>query len=133
MAKIKTVRRNDLLHHELCYQINAALFEVFKQIGPGHPEKIYQRAVAAALRKRSIKFVEQYYVPLKFDNTNVGRYYLDFLIEDKIILELKKGKFVDALLIDQVKHYLTSLNLQLALVACFTNHGVFTKRILNLY
>lgn len=126
------VRRNDLLYPELSYEINGALFDVFRQLGGGHPEKYYQRAVALALTKRNIAFTEQEYVPLKFENKIIGKYYLDFLIENKIILELKRGKFVDALIIDQVKQYLLTLKLSLALIACFTQRGVFTKRIVNI-
>lgn len=57
---------------------------------------------------------------------------MDFLIEDKIVLELKRGKFVPFKVIDQVKQYLGSLNLHLALVACFTTDGVVVKRIIKL-
>lgn len=128
----KVLRRDDLLFPELCYNINGVLFEVFRQLGGGHQERYYQRAVSAGLKARGIKFVEQKYVPLKFNGEVVGRYYLDFLIEDVVVLELKRGKFLDARVIDQVKQYLFSLDLQLALIACFTHNGVFTKRIINI-
>lgn len=127
------LKRNDLLYPELSYKINGVLFEVFREIGGGHLEKYYQKAVAKVLHDMGILYEEQYYVPLMCKNEIVGKYFLDFLIEGKIILELKRGKFVPGHVIDQTKRYLSSLNLELALIACFTSEGVFTKRIVNLY
>jgi len=72
-------------------------------------------------------------VPLKFNDKIVGKYYLDFLIEDKIVLELKRGNIVAVNNIDQVKGYLTALNLKLAIIASFTFNGVKINRILNEY
>jgi len=72
-------------------------------------------------------------VPLKFNDKIVGKYYLDFLIEDKIVLELKRGNIVAVNNIDQVKGYLTALNLKLAIIVSFTFNGVKINRILNEY
>ena len=131
MNNAPLVRRSDLLYPDLSYQINGALFEVFRQISGGHNEKYFQKATAMALRDRQLRFVEQYYVPVTFNDGKIGRYYLDFLIEGKIVLELKRGKFVPAKIIDQVTKYLDVLDLELALVACFTYEGVSIKRIIN--
>ena len=127
------INKPDLVYPELSFAINGVLFEVFKEIGGGHLEKYYQKAVAIELKNKNIKFTEQHYVPVEYQGENIGKYYLDFLIEDKIVLELKRGIFVPANLIQQTKKYLSALNLKLALIACFTNKGVVIKRILNLY
>lgn len=127
------LRRKDLIYPELSYKINGVLIEVFKELGGGHQEKYYQKAAAAGLKEKNLQFQEQYYVPLTFHGSPVGKYFLDFLIEDKIVLELKRGIFVPANVINQTKQYLSALNLQLGLVACFTNSGVVIKRILNTY
>jgi len=128
-----SIRRNDLLYPELSFQINGALFEVFKQVGGGHLEKYYQKAVAQSLKSKNISFVEQYYVPVKFQNEIIVKYYLDFLIENKIVLELKRGRYTSLGVINQTKQYLKALNLQLAIIGCFATDAVITKRILNLY
>lgn len=125
------LKRNDLWYPELCYRINGVLFEVFKEIGGGHKEEYFQKAVAVGLQEEGLNYIEQYFVPLKFRNKTVGKYFLDFLIEDKIVLELKRGKYIPAKIIDQATNYLETLNLPLALVACFTQEGVSIKRIVN--
>ncbi len=123
----------EVAYPELSYKINGVVFNVFKEIGSGHLEKYYQKAVAIELKKQGINFVEQRYVPVVYQGKSIGKYYLDFLVEDKIVLELKKGIFIPANLIQQTKKYLMALNLKLAIIACFTNKGVIIKRILNLY
>jgi len=125
------LKRNDLYYPELSYKVNGILFEVYKALGGSHQEKYYQKAVAVGLKDKSVEFKEQVYVPLNFKGQIVGKYFLDFLIENKIVLELKRGKFVPAKIISQVEQYLDSLKLPLALIACFTQDGVVIKRIIN--
>ena len=131
MSHTYSLKRNDLLYPDLSFKIVGVLIDVYKQLGPGHQEKYYQKAVSLGLVKAKLKFTEQKHVPLQFDGIDVGRYFLDFLIEDKIILELKKGEFIPKETFDQVKGYITVLNLQLAIIANFTLHGVFYKRIIT--
>lgn len=134
MADLKRtyqLRRNDLLYPELCFKINGILFKVFKTLGGGHRESYYQKAIKIGLEKENIKFKEQYYVPVVFEGKTIGKYFLDFLIEDKIILEVKRGQFVMADSIKQTKEYLIALKLSLALIANFTYSGVYIKRIIN--
>ncbi|MBU2542630.1 GxxExxY protein [Patescibacteria group bacterium] len=125
------LRRNDLLYPELSYKINGILFDIFRQVGGGHNEKFYQKCVRLGFEKERVFFKEQFYVPLKCYDKIVGKYFLDFLVDDKIILELKRGRVITSRLIEQVEGYLKALGLELALIACFTYGGVFIKRIVN--
>lgn len=125
------VHRSDLLYPELSFQINGVLFDVFKQIDGGHQEKYYQKAVAMGLKKSGIIFVEQRYVPLLYEGERIGSYYLDFFIEEKIVLELKRGQYIPAHIIQQTNQYLHTLDSQLGLIGCFTHTGVVIKRIIN--
>lgn len=125
-------RNSTLLHPELSYRINSVLFDVYNNLGSGHKEKIYQQAVAAGLTDAHIKFIEQVHVPLIYKGKKVGTYYLDFLIEEKIILELKQGKFLPKAVYRQVIGYLEALNLELAIIGCFTFDCVVPRRIVNI-
>ena len=66
-----------------------ALFQVQTEIGAGHREIIYQRAVAQAFRSKGISFVEQVRAPLEIDGYSVGFHQFDFIVDGKIVLELK--------------------------------------------
>lgn len=124
--------REDLVHKELCYQIVGVLFEVYKELGFGHPEKTYQRAISVALTERKIKFVEQLYVPVIFSGKVVGKNFLDFYIEDKVVLEIKKGDYFVPADIKQVYKYLVANDLQLGILAYFAPKTLHWKRIVNL-
>lgn len=126
------IRKEDLLYPDLSYQINGALFSVFRQLGPGLLEQHYQKATAFELEERGIQHVQQFYVPLHYKDKFLGKRYVDFLIEGIIVVELKKGQFIPVQTIRQAHDYLQLLNLKLALIACFTNRGVHIKRVVNI-
>lgn len=125
--------RKDILYPELSYQVMGVLFEVFKELGPGHKEKYYENAIAEGLKSRQIPFREQLYVPLSFKGKVVGKYFLDFLIDGKIVLEIKKGDMYSSKQhIEQVLSYLKVNGLKLGIIAQFANDGVKYRRIVNL-
>ena len=66
-------------------------------------------------------------MPLNYKNERVGNYFLDFLIENKIILEIKKDERFSRRHIEQVYSYL-----KLGIIANFTKSGLKFKRILNI-
>lgn len=109
------------------------LFEVFKVLGPGHKEKYYENAIVEGLKSAGIPFKQQLYVPISFNGKIVGKYFLDFLIDDKIVLEIKKGDMYSSKQhIEQMVSYLKVNNLKLGIIAQFSNDGVKYKRIVNL-
>lgn len=125
------VRRSDLLYPDLSFRIVKVLFEVYRELGPGHQEKYIERAVAVGLTKEGLSYKEQLYVPLTFKGVHIGKNFLDFLVEDAVVLELKKGEFIPTVIYRQVEQYLRLLNKPLAIVANFTSKGVLYKRIIN--
>lgn len=122
-----------LIYKELTYRINGILFGVFNELGYGYQEKYYQRAISLALKEGNVKYKEQVSVPIEFKGSGIGRYFFDFLIEDKIILEIKKGDQFYKKDITQTYAYLKSSGLKLGLLANFTKNGVKIKRIVNIH
>ncbi|RJO59545.1 GxxExxY protein [Candidatus Parcubacteria bacterium] len=127
------LKRKDLVHPELSYKVIGILFEVFNELGPGLQERYYQRAIAVRLKQINLPYAQEVRVSLDFKVVNIGVYYLDFLIENKIILEIKRGNRFLRQNIDQVVGYLKASKKKLGIIANFTNQGVKYKRILNLY
>ena len=125
------VKRKDLLYPDLSYTIVGSAFEVFNELGPGHSEKNYQKAFAVLFELKKIQFKEQVYYPLSFRNKIIGKIFLDFLVEEKIIVELKKDERYTKVHIDQVLNYLKISNLKLAILINITKTGVDYRRIVN--
>jgi len=72
------------------------------------------------------------YYPLIFQEEVIGKYYFDFLIEDKIVLELKRGDYFSKQDIEQIYRYLKINNLKLGILARFSSKGLLFKRIVNI-
>lgn len=104
---------------------------MFKEIGSGHPESYYQKAIAILFKNKKWKIKEQAYFPLKAFGVTIGKNYFDFLIEEKADVELKAGTYFSKAHIDQVLRYLKVSNLKLALLISFGSQGVTYKRIIN--
>ena len=126
------VKKDDLLHPELSYQILGILFEVSNTLGYGYLEKYYQKGIAALLKKSNVSFKEQVKVEVIIGDEVVAHGFADFIIEDKIILEIKKGDSFRKYNIDQLFSYLKMTGLQLGILANFTSKGLLHKRILNI-
>jgi GxxExxY protein len=129
---IRKVKRDDLLYPDLSYKILGILFEAWGEIGYGHKEKIYQRAVAVAFKKAGLSFEEELPVKLSFRGERIGMYYFDFLVQGKIILELKVRNYFSRKDIEQLYSYLKAKNLKLGIIAHFTKDGVKYKRVVNI-
>ncbi|MDP3793280.1 MAG: GxxExxY protein, partial [Candidatus Uhrbacteria bacterium] len=84
------------------------------------------------LKEKGLTFQEQVYFPVEYHQKIVGKKFLDFLIEGKIILEMKQGKRFGQQNIQQVVSYLESGNLQLAILTNFTPQGVLFRRLVNI-
>lgn len=107
-------------------------FEVFNVLGYGLREKAYQKALEEVFSKNKINFKCQLHVPIMVGDTVIGRYYLDFLVEDRIALELKVGNHFHKRDIAQLLSYLKSTNISLGILINVTSSGVESKRVLNI-
>ena len=124
--------KSKVIYPELSYRIVGCLFNVFNNIGPNHRESYYQKAVAVELCSAGISFVEQCQVDLKYKKEKIGKCFLDFRIENKVILELKVGRYIQKNDFKQLHDYFETCGLQLGIIASFTAKGVYYHRILNI-
>ncbi len=126
------LRRKDLIYPDLCYQIMGVLFDVWSKLGFRYKEKFYQKAITQGFEISRLHFKEQLPVRIYYKGKFLGIYYFDFLIEDKIILEIKVRNYFSKKDIDQIYSYLKAQRLKLGIVAHFTKTGVKFKRVVNL-
>lgn len=126
------VRKKDLLYPDLSYKIVGAAFSVYNALGSGHNEKYYQRALAEEFKSTGLSFKSEVHYPIQYKEKVIGRNFLDFLVEDKVIVETKKRNNFSTRHIAQVLEYLEISNLQLAIIINFGAQGVTYKRIINI-
>jgi len=129
--KNKPDTNNKLIYPELSYQLVGMLYDIHNELGNKYQEKYYQRAIAIELENRKVKFQKELPVNLMYKGKKIGIYFFDFLIENKIILEVKA---VDKFRISdfkQISAYLKSKDLKLGIIANFRTEKLVYKRVLN--
>lgn len=126
------MEKEKVVYKELSYKIVGVLFEVYNELGYGYKEIYYEKAVAIYFDRQKINYERQPMYRIKLMGEDLGKKYLDFLVDNKIILELKKGNYFSRSNIEQVKEYLKVTNKKLAILANFTSNGVKFMRILNI-
>ena len=125
-------RYQNLLYKDLSYQIQGAAIEVRKDFGSGHKESIYQNAYAEELKSRNIKFDKEKPIKIYSPKTSkiIGSYKPDFIVDDKIIVELKALDTIPRKLIDQLYDYLRNSKYELGYFINFASQKLYIKRII---
>lgn len=116
----------------MSYQIVGCVFAVYNELGYGFKERYYEDAITKEFKSQNINFKRQLPYKVNYKGEKIGTYRFDFLVEDKIIVELKKGDFYSKGNITQALQYIKVSNLKLAILVNITSNGVRFKRILNL-
>lgn len=123
---------NKVIYKKLSYDILGAVFEVYNKLGYGFKERYYEEAIAKEFNKRGISYKRQLPYNLSYRSEIIGTFRFDFLVEDKIIVELKQGNFFSEQSFTQVIQYLKATKLKLAILINITKEGVMSKRVLNI-
>jgi GxxExxY protein len=110
--------------------INCA-FKVFNVLGYGLPEKVYQTAMAREMETLKIHFKRECYGNIKYYDQIVGKYFLDFLVENKVAVELKVRNNQYKSDEKQLLSYLTAKNIKIGLLLIITDSGVKIKRMIK--
>ena len=121
----------ELLHKELSYQIIGAAMEVHKILGPGFLETVYQKALAHELKIRGLIFYDLVRLPVSYKGESMGEYVADFIVESKVILEIKSVSKLNASHQAQAMHYLAATGNRLALLLNFGTPSLEHKRVIK--
>lgn len=125
------LQNKDIIYSELSFKVNGILFGVRKVLGRYKNEQQYCDAIEEELKKNKISYEREKILPESFDGELKGRNKVDFLIEDKIILEIKAKPFVTKEDYFQVRRYLDCFGKKLGILANMRKYYVNPKRILN--
>jgi GxxExxY protein len=119
-----------MTENDISYQIRGAIYQVYKALGPGLLEAVYEEALTYELQKRGLKVERQLEVPILYDgkqlNTNLR---LDMLVEDKVIIELKSVAEMKDVFYKQTLTYCKLLNKKLGILVNFNVNDIFDGAI----
>lgn len=120
----------ELLYKDLTEKIIKVLFEVFNNLGPGLSEIIYKRAVIEELNAGRLEFKTEKNVHILYKNKKLGLYRLDFIIDDKVVLELKVKSKIEPIDEAQIITYLKSTGYRIGILANFGGTKLEFKRFI---
>lgn len=121
-----------LLYPEESYKINGAIYEVHKELGPGLLEKAYQEALEKELKLQGIPFEREKSFTIVYKGEALEQKYIaDFVIYDKIVVELKAVVELLPVHTAQVINYLAITGYKLGLLVNFNARQVKPERIVR--
>lgn len=121
-----------LLYAEESFKINGAIYEVHKALGPGLLEKVYQEALEKELKFQGIPFEREKSFTITYKGEELEQKYIaDFVIYDKIVVELKAVEELLPVHKAQVINYLAITELKLGLLVNFNTRQVKPERIVR--
>ncbi|HEY8035159.1 MAG TPA: GxxExxY protein [Methylobacter sp.] len=112
-------------YREECYQIQGAVFDVYREMGCGFLEAVYQECLGKELLKRKIPFVAQQELRLFYKGEVLRQTYIpDFICHDSIIVKIKALSTTTRTHKAQVLNYLKATEMRLGLLV---NFGCYPK------
>jgi len=114
---------------ETTESIIAAGIVVHRELGPGFLESVYEQALAVEFAIRGIAFVRQKAIPLFYRDHQIGEHRLDFLVEEKIVIELKAVEALEKIHFAIVRSYLKAASLSDGLILNFSSMPLTVKRV----
>ena len=115
-------------HTELTKQVISAFYRVYNALGYGFLEKVYENAMAIELRDLGIKVVQQAPVNVYYSGRVVGEYYIDLLVEDRVIVELKAVRKLTDEHKAQLLNYLKATRFEVGLLLNFGTEAEIVRR-----
>lgn len=114
---------------ELTYKIIGCAMKVHNTLGNGFQEVIYQRCLAIELDKQSINYEREKEMPIYYEGIEVGTRRADFIVEEKIMVEIKAIIQLEDVHLAQGLNYLTAYDLDTGLLINFGSVSLQTKRL----
>jgi GxxExxY protein len=118
-----------LADKEITDRIIGAALQVHKSLGPGFLETIYEAALGIEFDHLGIAYEVQKPVPMEYRGKRVGEHRLDFLVERKVIVELKAIQAIEDIHFAIVRSYLKATRLQTGLLLNFASMPLTIKRV----
>lgn len=127
----KSAIETKIIYPDLSYFITGLLFQAHNKLGRYSNELQYADCIESLLKDSKINFEREFVIPPIFEKEFPGRNRVDFLIDKKIILELKAKRLLNKDDYYQTRRYLSALNLKLGILVNFRDQFLKPKRVLN--
>jgi GxxExxY protein len=104
---------------------------VHQRMRNGYQELIYHGCLIIEVKKTTLSFLSEIELPIFYDDTEVGKRRIDFLIENKVIVEIKALSELTDVHLAQALNYLEAMNLEIGLLINLGAKSLEIKRLIN--
>ena len=120
-----------MIEDKLTYQIIGCAMKVHKTLGNGFQEVIYQRALAIEFERADIVFGREVDHSIFYEGEVIGTRRADFVVESRVIVELKALTALEPVHIAQAKNYVVAYDFEIGLLINFGAESLEHKRLFN--
>lgn len=124
---MKTLR-TDHLFADLTYKIIGAAISVHNALGPVHKEHVYHQALSKEFFSMGIPYDSEKILPVVYKGDSVGIYKPDFIVDDKVIVEIKALEFLPKASEIQLTYYLKGTGYKIGLLLNFGSSRLLVRR-----
>lgn len=122
------------LHQDITEKIIKAYYNVYNELGYGFLEKVYENALMIELKSLWLNCEKQKSITVSFKGYNVGEYFADIIVENKVIIELKAAEGLIEEHEAQLLNYLRATEIEVGLLLNFGKKPQFKRKIFeNVY
>jgi len=129
--RIPRIIKNNVLHPALSYRICGFCFSIHNKLGRYLNEKQYADALEELLKQNGVQYLREKPLTPSFNGEKERRNIPDFVIEQKIVVDLKAKPMISKDDYFQMRRYLDSSNKKLGIVVNFRQKHLYPKRILT--
>lgn len=116
---------------EITYKINGCAMKVHNTLGNGFQEVIYQRCMAIEMERAGLSFGREVEQTIYYDGIEVGTRRADFVVEGKVIVELKALTNLEDVHLAQAKNYVVAYDFPIGLLINFGGTSLQFKKVFN--
>jgi len=120
------------MHEEITEIILRCFYKVYNELGYGFLEKVYENAMLIELRKKGLHCIQQAPVRVHYQQDQVGIYFADILVEEKVILELKAGEGSIVIAHElQLMNYLKATEYEVGMILFFGERPSIRRKVFS--
>jgi GxxExxY protein len=120
-----------MLHEQITKQVIGCAMQVHRNLGNGFQESIYQRALAIEFEREDLSFQRETEIYIYYRERNIGTRRVDFLVANKVMVEIKPQLELDDLHLAQIMNYLDAFKMQIGLLINFRGKSLEFKCVHN--
>jgi len=117
-----------ILYEKESYKIRSAIFEVYNTLGPGFKEVVYHKALIEEFNRKDLTFDDKKRIQIRYKDKFVGTYEPDFIVEEKIIVEIKAVEKMPKVYEKQLYSYLKGTDYKVGFLVNFGDDKLEIKR-----